>query len=97
MQMTLVTPLIFLGGSFYSIKMLPPFWQKIALVNPVVYFLSGFRWRCYHVSNGGVGASFAATLGVLVICLGAATWIFRTRWRLRTSPAGSMVGAPDAP
>ena len=82
--MMVITPLTFLGGSFYSINMLPPFWQKVALVNPVVYLISGFRWSFYGVSDVGVGASLAATLGFMVICLAAVSWIFRTGWRLRT-------------
>ena len=82
--MMVVTPLTFLGGSFYSISMLPPFWQKVALFNPVVYLVSGFRWSFYGVSDVGVGASLAATGGFLAVCLCAVTWIFKTGWRLRT-------------
>ena len=82
--MMVVTPLTFLGGSFYSINMLPPFWQKVALFNPVVYMVSGFRWSFYGVSDVGVGASLGATLVFLLLCLAAVTWIFRTGWRLRT-------------
>ena len=80
----IVTPLTFLGGSFYSIDMLPGVWKTIALFNPVVYLVSGFRWSFYGVSDVGVGVSLAATLGVLVVCLAAVTWIFRTGWRLKT-------------
>ena len=79
-----ITPLTFLGGSFYSIDMLPGVWKTIALFNPVVYLVSGFRWSFYGVSDVGVGVSLAATLGFLVVCLGAVTWIFRTGWRLKT-------------
>jgi len=79
-----ITPLTFLGGSFYSISMLPGIWQKIALFNPVVYLVSGFRWSFYGVSDVGVGVSLAATLGFLLVCLAAVTWIFRTGWRLKT-------------
>lgn len=80
----IVTPLTFLGGSFYSIDMLPGVWKTIALFNPVVYLVSGFRWSFYGVSDVGVGVSLAATLGVLVVCVAAVTWIFRTGWRLKT-------------
>ncbi|MBX3481222.1 MAG: ABC transporter permease [Caulobacter sp.] len=81
--MLVVTPLTFLGGSFYSISMLPPIWQKITLFNPVVYLVSGFRWSFYGVSDVGVGVSIAATLGFMVLCLTAIWWIFRTGYRLR--------------
>lgn len=79
-----VTPLTFLGGSFYSIEMLPGVWKTIALFNPVVYLVSGFRWSFYGVSDVGVGISLAATLGFLALCLAAVTVIFRTGWRLKT-------------
>lgn len=79
-----ITPLTFLGGSFYSIDMLPGVWKTIALFNPVVYLVSGFRWSFYGVSDVGVGVSLAATLGFLALCLVAVTWIFRTGWRLKT-------------
>jgi ABC-2 type transport system permease protein len=82
--MLVVTPLTFLGGSFYSISMLPGVWKQIALFNPVVYLISGFRWSLYGVSDVGVGFSLAATLGFLVACLIAVTWIFRTGWKLKT-------------
>lgn len=82
--MLVVTPLTFLGGSFYSIDMLPGAWKTVALFNPVVYLVSGFRWSFYGVSDVGVGVSLAATLGFLAICLAAVTWIFRTGWRLKT-------------
>ncbi|WP_020648940.1 ABC transporter permease [Solimonas variicoloris] len=78
-----ITPLTFLGGSFYSINMLPPLWQKIALVNPVVYLISGFRWSFYGVSDVHVGVS-AAMIGVfLVACLLLIRWIFKSGYRLR--------------
>src|SRR6187549_345208 len=64
-----VTPLTFLGGSFYSINMLPPFWQTVSLFNPVVYLVSGFRWSFFGQSDVGVTISLAATLGFLVLCL----------------------------
>ena len=79
----IVTPLTFLGGSFYSISMLPPLWQKIALFNPVVYLVSGFRWSFYGVSDVNAGLSFGMTLGFLLLCLGIVWWIFRTGYRLK--------------
>jgi ABC-2 type transport system permease protein len=80
----IVTPLTFLGGSFYSINMLPPFWQKLTLFNPVVYLVSGFRWSFYGVSDVGVGLSLGMTLAFMAACLGAIWWIFRTGYRLKT-------------
>jgi ABC-2 type transport system permease protein len=82
--MLVITPLTFLGGSFYSISMLPPVWQKVALFNPVVYLVSGFRWSFYGVSDIGVGISLAMTLVFLGLCLAAVWWIFKTGWRLKT-------------
>jgi ABC-2 type transport system permease protein len=82
--MMIVTPLTFLGGSFYSIDMLPEFWRNVALFNPVVYLVSGMRWAFYGVSDVGVGISLAATVGFLLLCLAAVWWIFRTGWRLKT-------------
>ncbi len=79
-----VTPLTFLGGSFYSISMLPPIWRKITLFNPVVYLISGFRWSFYGASDVGVGISLGMTLGFMLLCLLAIWWIFRTGWRLKT-------------
>lgn len=81
--MMIVTPLSFLGGSFYSIKMLPPFWQKITLFNPVVYLISGFRWSFYGVSDVSVTVSVGMTLVFLILCLGIVGWIFRTGYRLK--------------
>jgi len=78
-----ITPLTFLGGSFYSIHMLPPLWQKVTLFNPVVYLISGFRWSFYGLADVGVGVSLAATLGFLVLCLAAVWWIFKTGYRLK--------------
>ncbi len=78
-----VTPLTFLGGAFYSINMLPPLWQNIALFNPVVYLISGFRWSFYGVADVNVGISIAAILGFLGLCLAAVWWIFRTGWKLK--------------
>ena len=79
----IVTPLTFLGGAFYSISMLPPLWQKIALFNPVVYLISGFRWSFYGLADVNVGISVAATLGFLLLCLLAVWWIFRTGYKLK--------------
>jgi ABC-2 type transport system permease protein len=79
----IVTPLTFLGGSFYSISMLPPLWQTISLFNPVVYLVSGFRWSFFGASDVSVGISLAATLGFLVACLAVVGWIFRTGYRLK--------------
>jgi ABC-2 type transport system permease protein len=80
----IVTPLTFLGGSFYSINMLPPFWQKLTLFNPVVYLVSGFRWSFYGVSDVGVGISLGMTLAFMVACLVVIRWIFSTGYRLKT-------------
>ncbi|MFC3550423.1 ABC transporter permease [Lysobacter cavernae] len=79
----IVTPLTFLGGAFYSIGMLPPLWQKIALFNPVVYLISGFRWSFYGIADVNVGVSAAAVLGFLLLCLTIVWWIFRTGWKLK--------------
>ncbi|MES2537940.1 MAG: ABC transporter permease [Pseudomonadota bacterium] len=81
--MMIVTPLAFLGGSFYSISMLPPVWQKIALFNPVVYLISGFRWSFYGVSDVSVGVSVGMTLVFMLACLAAIWWIFRSGYRLK--------------
>jgi ABC-2 type transport system permease protein len=81
--MLVVTPLTFLGGSFYSISMLPPIWQKITLFNPVVYLVSGFRWSFYGVSDLNPVVSFGATLGFLAICLTAVWAVFKTGYRLK--------------
>jgi ABC-2 type transport system permease protein len=80
----IVTPLTFLGGSFYSINMLPPFWQKVTLFNPVVYLVSGFRWSFYGVSDVGVALSLGMTLAFMMLCLLAIRWIFRSGYRLKT-------------
>jgi ABC-2 type transport system permease protein len=82
--MLVVTPLTFLGGSFYSIRMLPGVWKEIALFNPVVYLVSGFRWAFYGVSDVGVGMSLAATAGFMLACVIAVGRIFVTGWKLRT-------------
>jgi ABC-2 type transport system permease protein len=79
-----ITPLTFLGGAFYSIDMLPGVWQTIALFNPVVYLISGFRWSFYGIADVDVAVSLGAILGFLVVCLTAIWWIFKTGWRLKT-------------
>lgn len=81
--MMIITPLTFLGGSFYSIGMLPPLWQKITLFNPVVYLISGFRWSFYGVADVNVGISVAMTLVFLALCLALVWWIFKTGYRLK--------------
>jgi ABC-2 type transport system permease protein len=78
-----ITPLTFLGGSFYSIAMLPPFWQKLTLFNPVVYLVNGFRWSFYGHADVNVLVSAGATVGFLLVCLGIVWWIFRTGWKLK--------------
>ncbi len=80
----IITTLIFLGGSFYSIDMLPPFWQTVTLFNPVVYLISGFRWSFYGIADVSVGLSLAMTVFFLVVCLTAVWWIFKTGYRLKT-------------
>ena len=80
----IVTPLTFLGGTFYSIKMLPPFWQTATLFNPVVYLVSGFRWAFYGVSDVSLGVSVGMTLVFLLACLIGVRWIFKTGYRLKT-------------
>jgi len=81
--MLIVTPLTFLGGSFYSIDMLPEFWRTLTLFNPVVYLVSGFRWSFYGVSDVGVGISLGMTAVFMALCLAAIWWIFRTGYRLK--------------
>ncbi len=80
----IVTPLTFLGGSFYSIRMLPPLWQTVTLFNPVVYLISGFRWSFYGLADVSVGVSLGMTLAFLAASLAVVAWIFRTGYRLRT-------------
>jgi ABC-2 type transport system permease protein len=79
----IITPLTFLGGTFYSTSVLPPLWQKIALFNPVVYLVSGFRWSFFEISDVGHGVSIGMTLFFLALCLGAVWWIFRTGYKLK--------------
>ena len=81
--MLIVMPLTFLGGSFYSIDMLPPFWRTLTLFNPVVYLVSGFRWSFYGIADVGVGISLAMTLAFLAACLVVVWWIFKTGYRLK--------------
>ena len=80
----IVTPLTFLGGSFYSIDMLPPFWQTVTLFNPVVYLISGFRWSFYGIADVSLGVSLAMTVAFMTIALGVVAWIFKTGYRLKT-------------
>ncbi|MFO7528400.1 MAG: ABC transporter permease [Marinobacter sp.] len=82
--MMIVTPLVFLGGTFYSIEMLPEIWQTISLFNPVVYLISGFRWAFYGVSDVHVGISVGMTMVFLTLCMTAVWWIFKTGYRLRS-------------
>ncbi len=79
----IITPLIFLGGSFYSVEMLPPFWQTVTLFNPVVYLISCFRWSFYGTADVSVGLSLAMTVLFLILCLTAVWWIFKTGYRLK--------------
>jgi len=80
----IITPLTFLGGTFYSISMLPDVWQKITLVNPVVYLVSGFRWSFYGVADLSVAVSLGMTAAFLAVCLATIAWIFKTGYRLKT-------------
>ena len=80
----IVTPLTFLGGSFYSIEMLPPFWQTVTLFNPVVYLISGFRWSFYGIADVSVALSLGMTLLFMAISLAIVAWIFKTGYRLKT-------------
>ncbi|WP_274630238.1 ABC transporter permease [Arvimicrobium flavum] len=79
----IVTPLTFLGGSFYSIDMLPPFWHTISYFNPVVYLVSGFRWSFFGSADVGVGVSLAMTFAFLAVCIAVVSWIFRTGYKLK--------------
>ena len=78
-----VTPLVFLGGSFYSISMLPPVWQTISFFNPVVYLVSGFRWSFFGMADVPIGLSLMAIAGFTLLCLAIIWWIFKTGWRIR--------------
>jgi ABC-2 type transport system permease protein len=81
--MLVLTPLTFLGGTFYSINMLPPFWQNVALLNPIVYLVSGFRWSFYEISDVDIRISVAMTLAFLGLCIAVIWWMFRTGYRLK--------------
>jgi ABC-2 type transport system permease protein len=80
----IVTPLTFLGGSFYSIHMLPPIWQTVTLFNPVVYLVSGFRWSFYSIADVSVPVSIGMTMLFLIVCVAIIAWIFKTGYRLKT-------------
>jgi len=80
----IITPLTFLGGSFYSINMLPPVWQTVTLFNPAVYLISGFRWSFYGQSDVSIGVSLAMTFAFLGFCLALVAWIFKTGYRLKS-------------
>ena len=80
----IITPLTFLGGTFYSISVLPPAWQTVTLFNPVVYLVSGFRWSFYEIADVHVGVSLGMTAFFLALCLGTVWWIFKTGYRLKT-------------
>jgi ABC-2 type transport system permease protein len=80
----IVTPLTFLGGTFYSVQMLPPFWQAVTLFNPVVYLVSGFRWSFYGIADVSLALSLGMTALFLAVSLGIVVWIFRTGYRLKT-------------
>lgn len=82
--MLVITPLVFLGGSFYSISMLPPAWRTVTLFNPVVYLISGFRWSFFGVADVSLAGSLAAILGFFALCLVIVWWIFKTGWRIRS-------------
>jgi len=82
--MLVITPLTFLGGTFYSIDVLPPAWQTVTLFNPVVYLVSGFRWSFFEIADVHVGVSLAMTALFLLACLAAIWWIFKTGYRLKT-------------
>jgi ABC-2 type transport system permease protein len=81
--MLVITPLVFLGGSFYSVSMLPPVWQTVTLFNPVLYLISGFRWSFFEVADVSVGLSLAMICLFLVACLVLVWWMFKTGYRLK--------------
>lgn len=82
--MLIIMPLTFLGGTFYSISMLPPFWQTVSLMNPIVYLVSGFRWSFYEVADVNITTSLAVIAIFLAACIGAAAWMFKTGYRLKS-------------
>ena len=79
----IITPLVFLGGSFYSISMLPPLWQKVTLFNPVLYLVSGFRWSFFEISDVSVGISLLMVIVFLSACIGVVAWIFKSGYKLK--------------
>ena len=79
----IITPMVFLGGAFYSVSMLPPIWQTVTHFNPVLYLISGFRWSFYEVADVPIAISLFSILGFLALCIAVIWWIFRTGWRLR--------------
>ena len=79
-----VTPLVFLGGTFYSVSMLPPFWQNVTLFNPVLYLISGFRWSFYEIADVSMAASVATIFSFLFICLATVWWIFKTGYQVKS-------------
>lgn len=81
--MLVITPLVFLGGSFYSVNMLPPAWQTVTLFNPVLYLISGFRWSFFEVADVSVGISLAMVSLFLLVCLALVWWMFKTGYRLK--------------
>ena len=81
--MLIITPLTFLGGSFYSIDMLPPFWQTVTMLNPVLYLISGFRWSFYELSDVGVGISLGMIVLFLAACVAIVAWMFRTGYQIK--------------
>ena len=84
MPLLIITPLTFLGGTLYSISVLPPFWRTVTLFNPVLYLISGFRWAFVGIADVNVGVSLAMTMVFLVACLAIVWWIFRTGYRLKS-------------
>ncbi len=80
----IVTPLTFLGGAFYSVNMLPPFWRQVTLFNPVVYLISGMRWAFYGQADVNVAISIGMTLGILAVCTAFVWWIFKTGYKLKS-------------
>jgi ABC-2 type transport system permease protein len=81
--MLIITPLVFLGASFYSISMLPPLWQKVTLFNPVLYLVSGFRWSFFEISDVSVGVSLLMVIVFLSACIGVVAWIFQSGYKLK--------------
>ena len=84
MPLLIITPLTFLGGTFYSVSVLPPFWQTVTLFNPLVYLISGFRWSFYESADVSIGISIAMIAVFLAACITLLWWIFKTGYRLRS-------------